>query len=378
MAQEKPTGSAGDGPNVSFGDSSWHDDGDTPAGIVFPAREARSHSNRRNSMTTLVTGATGFLGSAVVRALLDRGEAVRVLVRPASNWRNIDGLDVEITPGDLRDPATLGNAVKGCRALYHAAADYRLWARDPGELYETNVDATRSLLLLAAEAGVERMVYTSSVATLGREPSGRPADEQTPVTIDDMTGHYKRSKFLAEESVKQLVREEGVPVVIVNPSTIIGPRDIRPTPTGRMVAEAARGKIPAFVDTGLNVVHVDDVATGHVQAFDHGRIGERYVLGGEDMMLREILAEIARLVGRAPPRIRLPRSAVLPIAYIAEFVARARGSRDEPLVTVDGIKMSKSFMFFSSDKAKAAIGYAPRPAREALADAVRWLQDNGV
>jgi dihydroflavonol-4-reductase len=328
-------------------------------------------------MTTLVTGATGFLGSAVVRALLDRGEAVRVLARPGSDRRNIEGLDVEIAQGDLRDLPSLLSAVKGCRALYHAAADYRLWARDPGELYETNVTATRDLLLLAAEAGVERIVYTSSVATLGREASGRPADEQTPVTIDDMTGHYKRSKFMAEEEVKRLVREERIPVVIVNPSTIIGPRDIRPTPTGRMVAAAARGKIPAFVDTGLNVVHVDDVAAGHLQAFQHGQVGERYVLGGEDMMLREILAEIATLVGRAPPRIRLPRGAVLPIAYIAEFAARIRGSREEPLVTVDGIKMSKSLMFFSSDKARKAIGYSPRPAREALADAVRWLQSNG-
>ena len=325
-------------------------------------------------MTTLVTGATGFLGSAVARALLDRGEAVRVLVRPGNDRRNIAGLDVELTEGDLNDPQSLREAVKGCRALYHAAADYRLWARDPQELYQTNVAATKQLLRLASEAGVERIVYTSSVATLGRETSGRPADEQTPVTIDEMTGHYKRSKFMAEEDVKQLVSDEGIPVVIVNPSTIIGPRDIRPTPTGRIIEEAARGRIPAFVDTGLNVVHVDDVAVGHVQAFEHGQIGERYVLGGEDMMLREILEEIASLVGRRPPRVRVPRAAVLPIAYIAEFAARVRGSRKEPLVTVDGLKMSKTFMFFSSDKAKETIGYAPRPAREALADAITWLR----
>ncbi len=325
-------------------------------------------------MTTLVTGATGFLGSAVVRALLDRGEAVRVLVRRESDRRNIDGLDVELAEGNLNDLQSLRSAVKGCRALYHAAADYRLWVKDPQALYEINVAATRDLLLLASEAGVERIVYTSSVATLGREPSGRPADERTPATIDEMTGHYKRSKFLAEEDVNRLVRDEKIPAVIVNPSTIIGPRDIRPTPTGRMVEEAARGKIPAFVDTGLNVVHVDDVATGHVQAYEHGKIGERYVLGGDDMMLREILAEIASLVGRRPPRIRLPRAAVLPVAYVAEFAARIRGSAVEPLVTVDGIKMSKTFMFFSSEKAKKAIGYAPRPGREALADAVEWLR----
>ncbi len=325
-------------------------------------------------MTTLVTGATGFLGSAVARALLDRGEAVRVLVRRESDRRNIDSLDVELAEGNLNDPQSLRNAVKGCRTLYHAAADYRLWVKDPKELYDTNVAGTRALLRSASEAGVERIVYTSSVATLGREPSGRPADEQTPATIDDMTGHYKRSKFLAEEDVNRLVRDEKIPVVIVNPSTIIGPRDIRPTPTGRIVEEAARGKIPAFVDTGLNVVHVDDVAIGHVQAYEHGKIGERYVLGGDDMMLREILAEIASLVGRRPPRIRLPRAAVLPVAYVAEFAARIRGSRVEPLITVDGIKMSKTFMFFSSEKARQDIGYSPRPGREALVDAVEWLR----
>jgi dihydroflavonol-4-reductase len=363
--------------NVSFACSNWHDVRGSTV-VESPFVEAGNTPGTRDSMTTLVTGATGFLGSAVARAVLDRGQAVRVLVRRDSDRRNIQGLDVDIAEGDLRDAQSLSSALKGCRALYHAAADYRLWAKNPAELYQTNVAATRDLLLLAAQAGVERMVYTSSVATLGREASGRPADEMTPVTIDDMTGHYKRSKFLAEEEVKRLVRDEGLPVVIVNPSTIIGPRDIRPTPTGRMVEEAARGKIPAFVDTGLNVVHVDDVAAGHVQAFERGEIGERYVLGGEDMMLREILEEIAALVGRSPPRIRLPRAAVLPIAYIVEFAARIRGARTEPLLTVDGLKMSKSLMFFSSEKARKNIGYSPRPAREALADAVRWFQTRGL
>ena len=270
-----------DSPVVSFARSSWHDNHEPPTVRDAPAvRGAWKEFKARESMTTLVTGATGFLGSAIVRALLDRGEAIRVLVRRESDRRNIDDLNVEVSEGNLKDPQSLRRAVKGCRTLYHAAADYRLWAKDPDEIYETNVTATTQLLRLASEAGVERIVYTSSVATLGREPSGRPADEQTPVTIDDMTGHYKRSKFLAEEDVKRMVRDEGMPVVIVNPATIIGQRDIRPTPTGRMVEEAARGKIPAFVDTGLNVVHVDDVATGHVQAYEHGQIGERYVLGG--------------------------------------------------------------------------------------------------
>lgn len=326
-------------------------------------------------MTILVTGATGFLGSAVVRALLGRGETVRVLVRPTNrDRRNIDGLEVEIAEGNLNDPPSLRDALRGCRALYHTAADYRLWARDPREIYETNVAATERLLRIARDEGLERIVYTSSVATLGREPSRRPADENTPVTIEDMTGHYKRSKFMAEEGVKRLVREEEVPVVIVNPSTIIGPRDIRPTPTGRVVEEAVRGRIPAFVDTGLNIVHVDDVAAGHVQAFEHGEIGERYVLGGEDMMLNQFLAEIASLVGRRAPTIRVPRGAVLPIAHVAEAFARLRRSDKEPLLTVDGLKMSKTLMFFSSDKAKKALGYAPRPAREAIADAVDWVR----
>jgi len=326
-------------------------------------------------MTTLVTGATGFLGSAVVRALLGRGVAVRVLVRPTNNdRRNIDGLDVEIAEGNLNDPPSLRDALRGCRALYHTAADYRLWARDPRQIYETNVAATSRLLRIACDEGVERIVYTSSVATLGREPSRQPADENTPVTIDDMTGHYKRSKFMAEEEVKRLVRDEDMPVVIVNPSTIIGPRDIRPTPTGRVVEEAVRGKIPAFVDTGLNIVHVDDVALGHIQAFERGEIGERYVLGGEDMMLHVFLAEIASLMGRRPPNIRLPRGAVLPVAYVAELIARLRRSGKEPLLTVDGLKMSKTLMFFSSDKARKALGYAPRPAREAIADAVDWVR----
>ena len=326
-------------------------------------------------MTILVTGATGFLGSAVARALLGRGEAVRVLVRPTNrDRRNIAGLDVEIAEGDLKDPPSLRDALRNCRALYHTAADYRLWARDPRAIYETNVAATGRLLRVACDEGVQRIVYTSSVATLGREPSKRPADENTPVTIEDMTGHYKRSKFMAEEEVKRLVREERMPVVIVNPSTIIGPRDIRPTPTGRVVEEAVRGRIPAFVDTGLNIVHVDDVAEGHVQAFEHGEIGERYVLGGEDMMLNEFLAEIALLVGRRPPKIRLPRGAVLPIAHVAEAFARLRRTEKEPLLTVDGLKMSKTLMFFSSDKAKKALGYAPRPAREAIADAVDWVR----
>jgi dihydroflavonol-4-reductase len=327
-------------------------------------------------VTILVTGASGFVGSAVTRALVARGESVRVLLRSASRRENIAGLDVEVFTGDLRDAASLRRALAGCTALYHVAADYRLWVADPDELYGANVEGTRNLMLAAAEAGVERIVYTSSVAALGSNKDGRPADEMTPARLEDMIGHYKRSKFLAEEEVRRLVERDGVPVVIVNPSTPIGPRDIKPTPTGRMIVEAAAGRMPAFVDTGLNVVHVDDVAAGHLLAFERGRIGERYVLGGQDMRLAEILAEIAGLVGRRPPQVRLPHGLVMPVAAAAEAWARLRGS-GEPFVTRDGVRMARKLMFFSSAKAERDLGYVPRPATEALGDAVRWFLERG-
>ncbi|MGH6821770.1 MAG: hopanoid-associated sugar epimerase, partial [Methylocella sp.] len=236
-------------------------------------------------MTTLITGATGFVGSAVLRRLLNAGHAVRALARPGSLQRNIEGLNIEVVTGDLRDPATLKQAVSGCRALFHVAADYRLWAPNPQEIYTSNVTGTRNLLLAAAEAGIGRIVYTSSVATLGINADGSPADEETPAALSDMIGHYKRSKFLAEAEVRRLAMDQGLPVVIVNPSAPIGPRDVKPTPTGRTVLDAARGRMPAYVDTGLNVVHVNDVAQGHLDAFQRGRVGERYILGGENMSL---------------------------------------------------------------------------------------------
>ncbi len=327
-------------------------------------------------MTTLVTGATGFVGSAVARQLLDRGQAVRVLARPGGDRRNIAGLSVEIAEGDLRDRASLDRALAGCDALFHVAADYRLWVPRPDEIYEANVAGTRALMLAAGEAGVKRIVYTSSVATLGIDSGGAPSDETTPAALSDMIGHYKRSKFLAEDEVRRLVADQGLPAVIVNPSTPIGPRDIKPTPTGRMIVEAAAGRIPAFVDTGLNIVHVEDVAAGHLLAFDRGRVGERYVLGGRDMTLREILAEVARICGRRPPRVRLPHGLVLPVAYAAEAWARlARGG--EPFVTVDGVRMARKRMFFSSAKAEAELGYGARAPGEALGDAIAWFRQAG-
>lgn len=327
-------------------------------------------------MTTLVTGATGFVGSAVLRALIRRGEPVRALVRPSSSLRLLEGLPVQIVTGDLDEPASCRGALRGCDALFHVAADYRLWVPQPEPMYRTNVDGTRELLLAGAEAGVKRIVYTSSVATLGLRADHLPSDETTPATLADMIGHYKRSKFLAEQAVRELVAGSGLPVVIVNPSAPVGPADARPTPTGRVVLEAARGRIPAFVNTGLNLVHVDDVADGHLLAFEHGRIGERYILGGDNLSLREMLAEIARLVDRKPPRLQLPPRALLPVAFLAEAIARL-GIGGEPLVTADGVRMARKPMYFTSAKAERELGYRSRPAAEGLRDAIHWYRSCG-
>ncbi len=327
-------------------------------------------------MTTLLTGATGFVGSAVLRALVDAGHRVRALVRPASDRRNLAGVTAERVEGDLSDRRSLERAVTGCRYLFHVAADYRLWARNPAEVYAHNTRGTRLLMEAALAAGIERIVYTSSVATLGLHADGRPADESTPVTLEDMIGPYKRSKFMAEEGVRRLVREQELPAVIVNPSTPIGPRDVKPTPTGKLVVDAARGRMPAYVDTGLNIVHVDDVARGHLLALEHGQIGERYVLGGENLSLREILSVIAELAGRRPPRIKLSPGLVLPIAYACEAWVRVRG-RGEPPVITDAVRMARKKMYFSSAKAQRDLGYTFRPPRQALRDAYTWFSDAG-
>jgi dihydroflavonol-4-reductase len=323
----------------------------------------------------LVTGASGFVGSRVVRALLARGYGVRALVRPNSPRRNLDGLDVEVAPGDLNDAASLSAALDGCHALVHAAADYRLWAPDPKPMLRTNVEGTRALMLAALESGLRRIVYTSSVATLGIDSDG-PADEDTPSSLEQMVGPYKRSKYLAEEVVRGLVAEHGLPAVIVNPSTPIGPGDIRPTPTGRIVIEAAMGRMPAHVDTGLNLVHVDDCARGHVLALERGQIGQRYILGGDDTSLAALLTEIAKHRGRKPPRIALPLAAVVPVALVAEGWGRLTGR--EPFVTLDGLRMARHRMYFTSTKAERELGYAHRPARLAVADALEWFAQEGM
>lgn len=306
----------------------------------------------------------------MVRRLLRDDHAVRVLVRANSDRSNLQNLNVQLVEGDLTLPSSLLHACDGCDALFHVAADYRLWAPDPSQLYQTNVEGTRVLLEAARQAEVPRIVYTSSVATLGIPGNGQLGDESTPVGISDMIGHYKRSKYLAEELVKEFAAQ-GLPVVIVNPSTPIGPRDIKPTPTGRIVRDAIAGRLPAYVDTGLNVVHVDDVAEGHWLAFQKGVIGERYILGGHNLSLRELLVEIADIAGGQPPRWRLPHSVVMPIAHLAEGWARLTGT--QPIATVEEVRMSKKRMFFSSAKAERELGYAPGPVRTALEDAVRWF-----
>ena len=326
-------------------------------------------------MTTLVTGGNGFVGSALVRLLLEQDHQVRVLVRSGSDRRNLEDLDIDLVEGDLTDAASLQRAVRGCSHLFHVAADYRLWIPDPERMYRTNVDGTRDLLRAAADAGVGRMVYTSSVATLGINRDRSPADETTPVSLADMVGHYKRSKFLAEQAVRELVQEQGLPVIIVNPSTPIGPRDVKPTPTGRIIVDALRGKIPAYVDTGLNIAHVDDVAAGHLLAFERGEPGRRYILGGENLSLQAILGIICDYADLAPPRLRLPHNAVYPFAWLAEQWARVSGK--EPFATVDGVKMAKKFMYFSSALAQQMLGYEPRPARLAIKDAIDWFRENG-
>ena len=328
-----------------------------------------------SKIPTFVTGASGFIGSAVVRALLGSGFAVRALVRPSSPRTNLDGLQIEIAEGDMRDPEVVGRAATGARYVLHIAADYRLWARNPQQIMHNNIEGTRVVMQAAKAAGAERIVYTSSVATLKAAAVGRPANETNALAEQEAIGSYKRSKVAAERIVASMIVKHRLPAVIVNPTAPVGPRDVRPTPTGRIIVEAASGRMPAFIDTGLNLVHVDDVAAGHVAALRQGRVGERYILGGENMTLAEMLARIARLVGRRPPRLRLPRQLIYPLAYAAE--AAARITDREPFVTLDGLRMAKVRMFFSSGKAEQELGYKARPADVAISDAVQWFRDAG-
>lgn len=323
---------------------------------------------------TLVTGGTGFVGRAVVTELLDAGRQVRVLARNPQHPA-LAGLDVEVTGGDLRDAASLKQAIQGCNRLFHVAADYRLWVPNPEEMYAINVEGTRNLLAAAAAAGMEKVVYTSTVGALGNPGNGTPGTEATPVDISEMVGHYKRSKFLAEEVALDFARQ-GLPLVVVNPSTPVGPWDSRPTPTGQMIVDYLKGRMPAYLETGLNLVHVKDVARGHLLAAEKGRVGEKYILGHENLSLSQIFQMLAEISGLPAPTVKLHYALVLPLAYINEFWARYI-SHSTPRMTVTAVRMAKKFMYFDSSKAVKELGLPQTPAKQALVEAVEWFNQYG-
>jgi dihydroflavonol-4-reductase len=323
---------------------------------------------------TLVTGATGFVGRAVVEALLVQDREVRVLVRRPQH-RALQGLALEAVKGDLNDPASLHNALQGCTRLFHVAADYRLWVPDPAAMYAANVEGTRSLLQAALEIGLERVVYTSTVGALGNPGDGTPGTETTPVSLADMVGHYKKSKFLAEQVALEYAGQ-GLPLVVVNPSTPVGAWDARPTPTGQMIVDFLRGKMPAFLDSGLNLIHVRDVARGHLLAESRGRIGEKYILGHQNLTLAEIFAQLADLSGVKAPRWRLPYYPILGLAYLNDFWSTWI-TRRPPMIPLTAVKMAKKFMFFDSQKAIRELGLPQTPVNQALQEAVDWFRQHG-
>ena len=322
-------------------------------------------------MAVLVTGATGFIGGHVARLLAARGAPLRVLVRPQSRLDNLEGLKAERVVGDLRDPRSLETAVRGCDTVFHVAADYRLWAPDPRELYESNVQGTANLLTAAAQAGMKRVVYTSTVGTMRPPAPGHLSDESAPVSLRDMAGDYKRSKFLAEQRAMQFAAQ-GLPVVIVNPTAPVGEADVKPTPTGKIILDFLLGRMPAYIDTGVNVVDVRAVAEGHLLAAERGRVGERYILGDRNMTLREILETLARLTGRPAPRFRIPYAVAYGFAVFDTFLSRRTGR--PPTAPLDAVKMARYKMFVTSAKAERELGYRPGSAEEALERAVRWFE----
>jgi dihydroflavonol-4-reductase len=326
-------------------------------------------------MLAFVTGATGFVGSHVARALTDQGADLRLLVRAGSNTSNIAELHAELVTGDLREPASLEKAIAGCDAVFHVAADYRLWVRDPEEMYRANVEGTRAILDAAQKNRVRRVVYTSSVATMGFTSNRQLADEDSPVSLEDMIGPYKRSKFMAEQVAIEAARS-GQDVVIVNPTTPIGERDIKPTPTGRIVLDFLKKKFPAYVDTGLNLVDVKACALGHIAAFEKGRSGERYILGGENLTLKQILDKLAAITGLPSPAIRVPYFVALATGVVDEiFTGRIRGR--EPRATIDAVRMGRKKMFVTSSKAERELEWKTVPVDAALGRAVKWFRENG-
>jgi len=326
-------------------------------------------------MKAFVTGATGFVGSHVAQVLTEKGAELRLLVRPSSNLKNIEGLNAERVIGDLRDPDSLEKAMSGCDAVFHVAADYRLWVRDPEQMYKANVEGTRALLKAAKNSGVRRVVYTSSVATMGFTSNGHMADENSPVSLDNMIGPYKRSKFMAEQVAMEAGRKE-MDVVTVNPTTPVGDHDIKPTPTGRIVVDFLKKKFPAYVDTGLNLVDVDECARGHLEAFEKGKSGERYILGGENLTLKQILDKLAAITGLPSPTIKVPYVVALATGVVDEvFTGRIMGK--EPRATIDAVRMGKKKMFVTSAKAERELGWKQVPVDNALQRAVEWFQTNG-
>lgn len=325
-------------------------------------------------MLAFVTGATGFVGSHVARALAGQGADLRLLVRPRSNPKNIGDLKADLVTGDLRDPASFETAIGGCDALFHVAADYRLWVRDPDEMYRANVEGTRAILEAARKKRVRRVVYTSSVATMGFTEDGTLADENSPVALDQMIGPYKRSKFMAEQVAIEAARS-GIDVVIVNPTTPVGERDIKPTPTGRIIVDFLKKKFPAYVDTGLNLVAVDLCALGHAAALEKGRTGERYILGGENLTLKQILDKLEAISGLPSPKVRVPYALALATGVVDEiFTGRIRGR--EPRATIDAVRMGRKKMFISSAKAERELDWKTAPVDAALRRAVEWFQEN--
>jgi len=331
-------------------------------------------------MLAFVTGATGFLGSHVVRVLAEQGAELRLLMRPTSDLGNLEGLNADRVVGDLRDGASITKALSGCDVVFHVAADYRLWVRDPEEMYRSNVEGTRSLLEAARKQGVRRIVYTSSVATMGftsgvGSKNGHVADEASPVSLADMIGHYKRSKFMAEQVAFEAA-QSGVDVVIVNPTTPIGERDIKPTPTGRIVLDFLKRKFPAYVETGLNLVDATECARGHVQALEKGRAGERYILGGENLTLKQILDRLAAITGLPSPTVKLPYIFALAAGVVDEMVT-GRVLGREPRATIDAVRMGRKLMFVSSAKAERELGWRTVPVDGALRRSVDWFRANG-
>ena len=325
-------------------------------------------------MKALVTGATGFVGGAVARALVRAGTDVRALVRSKSEAGNLSGLPVEHVEGDLLDPASLRRALAGCRQLYHVAAFYALWAKDPSIFYDVNVTGTRNVLTAARLAGIERTVYCSTIGAIGLPAGGGLGTEETPVSLDQMAGHYKRSKYLAEQEVLALARE-GLPVVIVNPSAPVGAGDVKPTPTGQVILDFMKGRMPAYIETGMNIVDVDDVAAGHLLAMQKGRQGERYILGCKNLMLKEVFDILSRLTGVKAPSLRLPRSLVLPLAHVNQWMAHMTGR--PPRIPLEGVKMAKYRMHYDCSKALRELGIPQTPPEAALEKAVHWFRAQG-